>query len=45
VRQIEDKKYAEKYGDDPRQIVLLGINFDTEKKRIDDYLLKGNKKS
>ena len=38
IEQIKTKKYAEKYADDKRQIILLGINFDTEKKRVDDYI-------
>ena len=39
IKQIKDKKYAAKYADDKRPIYLLGINFDTEKKWIDDYLI------
>ncbi|OQY03120.1 MAG: hypothetical protein B6I20_05710 [Bacteroidetes bacterium 4572_117] len=39
IEQIKEKKYALKYTDDKRPITLLGINFDTEKKTIDDYLL------
>ena len=39
IKQIKDKKYAAKYTDDKRPIYLLGINFDTEKKWIDDYLM------
>ena len=39
IKQIKDKKYAVKYADDKRPISLLGINFDTEKKFIDDYLI------
>ena len=38
IKQIKDKKYAEKYLDDKRQIILLGINFETEDKKIDDYI-------
>ena len=40
VQQIKDKEYALKYKDDKRKISLLGINFDTKKKKIDDYLLE-----
>ncbi|OQX96323.1 MAG: hypothetical protein B6I20_14555 [Bacteroidetes bacterium 4572_117] len=39
IEQIKEKKYALKYADDKRPITLLGINFDTEKRTIDDYLL------
>ncbi|MBI4646346.1 MAG: AAA family ATPase [Bacteroidia bacterium] len=37
IKQIKEKKYAEKYSDDKRPVTLLGINFDTEMKRVDDY--------
>ncbi len=40
IKQIVDKKYAEKYQIEGKPISLLGINFDTETKKIDDYLLK-----
>ncbi len=39
IKQIKDKKYALKYADDKRPIILIGINFDTKKKLIDDYLI------
>lgn len=39
IQQIKDKKYADKYADDKRTKTLLGINFDTEKKCIEDYLV------
>ena len=38
IQQIRDKKYALKYEADKRPIYLLGINFDTDKKIIEDYL-------
>lgn len=37
IQQIKDNKYADKYSDDKRPIILLGINFDTENKSVDDY--------
>ncbi len=40
IQQIKNKKYALKYADDKRQIHLLGINFDTNKKTIDDWILE-----
>lgn len=40
IQQIKDKKYLEKYSADKRKISLLGINFDTDKKRVDDFILK-----
>ena len=40
IQQIKDKKYALKYTNDKRPITLLGINFDTEKKLVEDYIKK-----
>ena len=40
IQQIKDKKYALKYANDKRLIYLIGINFDTEKKIIEDWSLK-----
>lgn len=37
IRQIQEKAYAEKYADDPRSKVLLGINFNTETRRVEEY--------
>ncbi len=39
IKQIENKKYADKYKSEGKTIKLLGINFDTEKKKIDDYVV------
>lgn len=40
IEQIKEKGYAEKYAADNRPITMIGINFDTEKKRADDYLVE-----
>lgn len=40
IQQIRDKKYALKYENLKKPIKLLGINFDTDKKMIEDYLLE-----
>ena len=40
IEQINEKQYAQKYKDDNRKINILGINYDTEKKLIDDYILE-----
>lgn len=40
VNQIEKKEYALKYLNPERRIFLIGINFDTTKRRIDDYMIK-----
>ncbi len=42
IQQIRDKKYALKYADDKRPISLLGINFDTDNKIIEDWKLIDN---
>ena len=39
INQIKEKNYSLKYKDDKRPINMLGINFDTEKKFVEDYLL------
>ena len=40
IQQIKTKKYALKYANDKREIIMLGINFDTEKKQIEDWKLE-----
>lgn len=40
IEQIKDKKYAEKYANDKLPIVLMGINFDTETRRIDEWVIE-----
>lgn len=37
IKQIHEKRYAEKYAGDKRPKILLGINFDTETRRADDF--------
>ncbi len=39
IKQIKDKKYAIRYGDDNRPIYLFGINFNTDRKEIEDWKL------
>ena len=39
LQQIEDKGYARPFANDPRQLFKIGINFSTEKKLIDDWLV------
>jgi uncharacterized protein YqfB (UPF0267 family) len=38
--QIKNKDYPAKYATDPRQTVGIGINFNTEKKSVDDWKMK-----
>ncbi len=40
IEQIKNKKYALKYSNDKRHIYILGINFDTDKKEIEDWKLE-----
>lgn len=39
LRQIEEKEYALPYLSDPRKVFMIGINFSTEKRRIDSYVI------
>jgi hypothetical protein len=38
--QIKEKQYAKKYADDKRHIVLMGINFDSKKRTIVDWIVE-----
>lgn len=40
IEQIKEKEYALKYANDTREIQLLGINFETEKMKIEEYILE-----
>ena len=38
LHQIKEKRYYEKYLDDERDVVLVGVNFSTKEKNITDYV-------
>ena len=38
--QIKSKNYAEKYYADNRTKILMGINFNSEEKTVDDWLVE-----
>ncbi|MEM7126249.1 MAG: ATP-binding protein [Chloroflexota bacterium] len=40
LKQIHDKGYADKYAADPRPKVLLGINFSSQQKTVDDWKME-----
>ena len=40
IQQIRERGYADKYANDPRPKRLLGINFDTETRKVADYILE-----
>jgi hypothetical protein len=40
LKQIKDRSYHEKYTTDPRPKVLVGINFSSEKKTVDDWTVE-----
>ena len=40
MKQLKDKQYHQKYLNDKRQIIILAIGFDTEKRNISDYLIE-----
>ncbi|QTA81532.1 PD-(D/E)XK endonuclease-like domain-containing protein [Desulfonema limicola] len=37
IKQILEKKYAEPYKKTGKKIILMGINFDTEKRNISEW--------
>ncbi|KLO24966.1 ATP-binding protein [Marinitoga sp. 1155] len=40
ISQIKEKKYYEKYIDNANEIYLIGININSEKRNIDDYIVE-----
>ena len=40
IEQIEERNYKDKYKIKEKEIVLIGINFDTKERNIKDYLIK-----
>lgn len=40
IKQIKEKRYANRYITDPRIKILIGINFDTEAKKIKNILVE-----
>ncbi len=40
IKQIKEKEYHKKYLSGGKPVTLIGINFDIEKKMINDYLIK-----
>jgi hypothetical protein len=40
LQQIKDKKYADKYLTENKEIVGIGMNFDSEKKTMDDWTME-----
>jgi hypothetical protein len=40
LKQIKERAYHEKYAADPRPKVLIGINFSSEKKTVDDWVVE-----
>jgi len=40
VKQIKEKGYADKYKLKDKEIILIGINFSTEKKNISEHLIE-----
>lgn len=40
MKQLKDKQYHRKYMNDKRQIIILAIGFDTEKRNISDHLIE-----
>ncbi|WP_368493438.1 PD-(D/E)XK nuclease domain-containing protein [Marinitoga sp. 1154] len=40
MSQIKEKKYYEKYIDNANEIYLIGVNINSEKRNIDDYIVE-----
>ena len=40
LKQIKDKEYALQFRNDSRQVFLIGMNFSTEKKRLDSFIIE-----
>lgn len=40
VKQIKEKSYADKYKLKDKEIILIGINFSTEKKNVSEHLIE-----
>ncbi|KLO24184.1 ATPase AAA [Marinitoga sp. 1197] len=40
ISQIKEKKYYEKYIDNASEIYLIGVNINSEKRNIDDYIVE-----
>ncbi len=41
LAQIEDKGYADSFASDPRQIFEIGVNFSSETRTIEEYIIQG----
>lgn len=41
MKQIKSRDYAGAFQDDPRPKVLVGINFSSELKSVDDWVVEG----
>jgi hypothetical protein len=40
IKQIKDKNYSEKYKIREKEIIQIGIKFDSNKRNIEDYIIK-----
>lgn len=40
IRQIEEKQYALRYGNDPRSLFMIGVNFSTSTRHLDRAIIK-----
>ena len=40
LKQIEEKGYAQPFAADARKLFKIGVNFSTEKRRIDDWKIE-----
>jgi hypothetical protein len=42
IQQIKEKHYPDKYKIKEKEMVLIGINFDTDARNVDEYEIEGN---
>ncbi|HHJ51362.1 MAG TPA: AAA family ATPase, partial [Phaeodactylibacter sp.] len=41
LEQLKDRGYADKYRDTGKKIILIGVNFSTEKREVDELAVEG----
>ena len=41
LRQIEEKRYADPFRSDPRQLFEIGVSFSAERRNIDTWKVRG----
>jgi Holliday junction resolvase-like predicted endonuclease len=42
IKQIKNKGYAEKYGQTNKKLILMGINFSSENKNVEEWKIENS---